>query len=418
MGKWFRRLMHCQLFMLPMGRKPDQEIENLLQGWADYAEIHGLNTKVSEDEDEDSQDGVMPAAQGRLRSPDLYRPNSEARPLDYYRPNYEGTTPKPPHEGSDEWTLGARRNPASATTLRQTTPSKSNIDTRESPVEQPVAGPSRSSGPPPIIHKGFMYAEHTSNLTERELERHDRVRRPVPNRTTFDAIMTAPVRCGGRIDDAVDHIMLVSAQRASRPQSSSFTSVPGSFCPPSAGQATTSRPPPSMSSAMLPPGPRATQALGSVFPAAPGGPGLPRPNLPARPTPSALPPTAPGTKPQYSTSLGAPPSIAPKRPAVLDDEALIERELKRTKPDSRMARAKLAVQSAMEPAPEYPKQTYNRREERALRERDGNVGLPPARPPAASSDDECVITEVRKLKSSSEDEESESGSGSEDDDGE
>lgn len=45
LGKWFRRLTHCEMFLVPLSESPDEDIDNFIPGWADYATIYGLATQ-------------------------------------------------------------------------------------------------------------------------------------------------------------------------------------------------------------------------------------------------------------------------------------------------------------------------------------------------------------------------------------
>ena len=45
LGKWSRRLMHYEMFLVRLAKSPDEYIDNFTQGWADYATIHGLATQ-------------------------------------------------------------------------------------------------------------------------------------------------------------------------------------------------------------------------------------------------------------------------------------------------------------------------------------------------------------------------------------
>ena len=121
-----------------------------------------------------------------------------------------------------------------------------------------------------------------------------------------------------------------------------------------------------------------------------------------------------GTKIQNHNSLGAPSLLgpssafkanlptpgAPERPAPPDDAQVVGK-LKRSKGDRHMEKAWETVNTAMEPAKQYPQQPYERGRDGGLQERDADLPPRGGKGRAPNSNNECVITELRKLNSSS-----------------
>lgn len=52
LGEWFRRLMHCEMLLVSLATISNEDIDNFIQGWADYATIYGIATQSERPENE------------------------------------------------------------------------------------------------------------------------------------------------------------------------------------------------------------------------------------------------------------------------------------------------------------------------------------------------------------------------------